>query len=114
MDRKKTLKKQYLENRPDMGIYGVSQGNNVYISGTKNLGAALNRTKFDLTLGNFRQKQAQQDYTAAGGQGFVIEIVETLPYDTDDSKTDYADDLYALLDIIAETLRAQGKTVYTF
>ncbi|HHU32638.1 MAG TPA: hypothetical protein GXZ50_08270 [Clostridia bacterium] len=48
MDRKKELKMQYKQMKPEMGIIMVraKSGNKYFLQGTQNLKGFINRTKF--------------------------------------------------------------------
>ncbi len=103
MDRKKELKQQYLQMKPDMGIFVIrsNTSNKCYVEGTQNLKSKINRNKFQLEAGSHPIKELQKDWKEFEEANFTIEILEKLKYDKDESKTDYTDDL-ALLQMVWE------------
>ncbi|ACL19148.1 hypothetical protein DesLBE_2253 [Desulfitobacterium sp. LBE] len=113
MDRKKELKEQYKQMRPDMGIVGVRSGKEAwcYIEGSQNLRAALNGIRFKLEAGFFPCRELMKKWQEQGGENFTFEVLEQLEYDKDETKTDYTDDLVLLLMEWEEKLLDQGFTV---
>lgn len=101
MDRKKELKELYRQMKPEMGIYIVRSNikNKCYIEGTQNLKGKINGTKFKLESGGHPNRELQKDWSDLGFKNFTVEILETLEYDKDETKTDYTEDL-ALLEMI--------------
>lgn len=101
--RRKELKRQYLETKPDMGVFAVYIGDQIWIGWSKNLHAALNGMEGRLTSGAYVNQKLQRAYTA-NPSSFRVERLEVLAYDKDESKTDYTDDLMALQDMWIEQL----------
>lgn len=106
MDRKKELKEKYKQMKPEMGVYVVRCNLNgkCYIGATKNLKGKINSTKFSLELGSHPNKELQKEMQSFGKDAFVIEILDTLEYDKDEIKTDYAEDLETLKEIWKEKI----------
>ncbi len=54
MDRKKELKRQYLQMRPTMGVFTISNTvtGEVYLEATKDLKSRMNSTPFKLNAGS--------------------------------------------------------------
>ena len=98
MDRKKELKQQYKIMKPAMGIFMIRSNfcNKCYLEATPNLRGAINSAKFKLGAGGHVNRELQKDWNEYGENGFTIEILETLEYDRDETKTDYAEDLKLL------------------
>ena len=114
MDRKKELKEIYKNMRTDMGVFGVRSNfsNKILIEETPNLKGRMNRAKFQLSAGSFPNKDLQADWKQGGEAGFTIEVLETLEYDKDESKTDYSEELALLKMIWEEKLLKQGLELY--
>lgn len=114
MDRKKELKSQYKQMKPDMGIFIIRSkvNNKCYIETTQNLKGKINRTKFQLGAGSYVSRELQKDWEDYGEANFIIEILENLEYDKDESKTDYTEDLTLLQMIWEEKLTKENKEIY--
>lgn len=114
MDRKKELKEQYKNMKPDMGILMVKneKNNKCYVEGTQNLKAKLNRIRFSLEFGSFPVRDLQEEWKAYGEQSFTFQVLEQLEYDKDETRTDYSDDLAILELIWKERLAGQGMAIY--
>jgi hypothetical protein len=114
MDRRKELKQQYKQMKPDMGIYAVySKINNKYfVEATQNLKGKINGTKFKLGAGGHPNRELQREWTENGEENFAIEILEKLEYDKDESKTDYSEELALLEMMWRERLAEKGIEFY--
>ena len=114
MDRKKELKAQYKEMKPEMGIYIVRSktSDKCFVEAVKGLKATINGTIFKLKMGGFPNRELQREWREMGPEAFDIEILEYLEYDNDEGKTDYAEDLALLKLIWEEKLVAQGMEFY--
>ena len=113
MDRKRELKEQYKQMRPDMGVLGVrsKQENWYYIEGTQNLRATLNGIRFKLETGFYPSKELLKKWQEQGEEQFIFEVLEQLEYGKDETKTDYSDDLALLVMEWEEKLVNQGFKV---
>lgn len=98
MDRRKELKELYKTMKPDMGIFIIKSNLNdkCYIEGTKDLKSTLNSTKFKLESGYHPNKELQKLWKEYGEANFIIEILEKLKYDKDETKADYSEELNIL------------------
>lgn len=114
MDRKKQLKLQYKEMKPEMGIFMVRSklSNKCFLQTTHNLRGAINSTKFKLEAGIHPNRELQQDWNQFGVDSFSIEILEQLKYDKDETKTDYTEELNILQMIWEERLMKQNTELY--
>lgn len=114
MDRKKELKLQYKQMRPQMGIFVIRSdfANKCYIEATQNLKGTINSTKFKLGAGAHMNKELQQDWNKFGEENFIIEILENLEYDKDESKTDYREELALLQMIWEEKMAKENMKLY--
>lgn len=114
MDRRKELKELYKTMKPDMGILVIRNNfnNKCYIEVTQDLKGTINGTKFRLNANNHSNKKLQKDWVDIGAENFIIEILEKLDYDKDESKTDYKEDLEVLKMIWEEKLLKQNIEFY--
>lgn len=114
MDRKKELKMQYKQMKPKMGVFIIrSRANNKYfIMSTKDLRGVINGTIVRLCGGIHINKELQNEWDEYGEENFVIGILEELPYDKDESKTDYSEELSLLQMIWEEKLTKEGMETY--
>lgn len=113
MDRKKELKEQYKQMRPDMGIVGIRSKKEdwCYIEGTQNLRATTNGTYFKLQSGFHPSRELVKKWKEYEEDNFIFEVLEQLEYDKDETKTDYTDDLALLVMEWEEKLVDKGFTV---
>lgn len=114
MDRKKELKLQYREMKKDMGVYSIrsKSTNKVYIEATNDLKGTMNGAKFKLNGGMFPNRELLREWKEKGEDNFIIEILEKLEYDKDESKTDYSEDLALLKMIWEEKLLKENMEFY--
>ena len=114
MDRRKELKEQYKQMKPDMGIFIIRSNlsNKCHIEGTQNLRAALNGARFKLEAGGYQNRELQKDWKEHGEKNFTIEVLKNLEYDKDETKTDYSDDLAILLMDWEERLAKENLEFY--
>jgi hypothetical protein len=114
MDRKKELKLQYKQTRPQMGIFIVRSkvNNKCYIQTTQDLRGVMNGARMRLLGGSHINKELQKEWTNFGAENFTIEILENLEYDKDESKTDYTEDLALLQMIWEEKLAKENMEFY--
>lgn len=114
MDRKKELKEQYKQMKPEMGIYVIRSNvnNKCYIEGTQNLRATLNGAEFKLDAGGHPNRELQKEWKEKGKRNFTIEVLEKLEYDKDETKTDYTDDLALLVMEWEERLTKENLEFY--
>ncbi|MCX8130370.1 MAG: DUF2087 domain-containing protein [Clostridia bacterium] len=79
MDRKKELKQQYKEVKPEAGIYQIKNviNNRILVGNTPNL-KSLNGKRTQLDSGSFPNNKLQKEYKEYGKDAFVIEVLEKL------------------------------------
>ncbi|MGI6679136.1 MAG: GIY-YIG nuclease family protein [Dehalobacterium sp.] len=114
MERKKELKMLYKEMKPPMGVLMIHSNlrQKCYLEATANVAAKINRYRFQLNHGSHPNQTLQRDWQELGADSFTIEILEHLPYDKDESKTDYTDDLALLEMTWEEKLTQKGWEFY--
>jgi hypothetical protein len=114
MDRKKELKLQYKQMRPPMGIFIIRSkvSNKCYIQTTQDFRCGFNGTKVRLAGGIHPNRELQKEWNDLGAENFTIEILESLEYDKDGSKTDYTEDLALLQMIWEEKLAKENMEFY--
>ncbi len=110
---RKELKQQYKLMKPEMGIMIVRSNNCIkcYIEATVNLKGTINSTRFQLTMGSHRCKELQRDFKEYGESNFIIEVLESLEYDMDESKTDYSGDLTLLQMLWEEKMQKDNNNL---
>ena len=114
MDRKKELKMQYKQSKPQMGIFIIRSktNNKCYIQTTQDLRGVINGAKVRLENGMHTNKELQKEWTDFGSENFTIETLEYLEYDKDESKTDYTEDLALLQMLWEEKLTNENMEFY--
>ncbi|AHF06485.1 GIY-YIG nuclease family protein [Desulfitobacterium metallireducens] len=114
MDRKKELKLQYKQMRPDMGLFIIrSQMNSkCYIEASQNLKGAMNSSQFKLEGNSHPNRELQKEWNEQGAENFMIDILENLEYDKDESKSDYREDLVLLRMTWEEKLIEENMEFY--
>lgn len=114
MDRRKELKEQYKQMKPQMGIFIIRSkiNNKCYIQTTQDLRGVLNSTKIRLETGMHPNRELQKEWNDFGFENFTIEILENLEYDKDECKTDYREDLAILQMIWEEKLNIEKIKFY--
>lgn len=114
MDRKKELKKLYKMTRPEMGIFAIRPkgAKKCYVQATGDLRGVMNGALARLSGGMHPNRELQKEWSGMGADNFEMEILERLPYDRDESKTDYGDELALLQMIWEEKLAKEGFAFY--
>lgn len=114
MDRRKELKEQYKNMKPEMGIFIIKAKFNdkCLIESSKDLKGTINGSKFRLNAGNYLNADLQSDWKEYGKNGFTIEILENLQYDKDELKMDYSEELEILKLIWIERLSSEKMEFY--
>jgi hypothetical protein len=79
MDRKKELKAQYKEMKPEAGVYQIRNTKNqkVYVDTTPNL-KTMNGRLMMLRAGSHKNRQLQEEWKQYGEDAFVFEVLEIL------------------------------------
>lgn len=115
MDRRKELKQQYKLTKPQMGIFIIRCLNHkqCHLQATQDLRGVMNGAKARLNSNSHPYRALQQAYNKLGMEQFTMEILETLPYDKDEAKTDYSEELALLQMIWEEKLLQDGYTFYS-
>ncbi|HWR22889.1 MAG TPA: GIY-YIG nuclease family protein [Feifaniaceae bacterium] len=114
MDRRKELKQQYKLNKPQMGVFVIRclKHKRCHLQATPDLRGVMNGAKARLNANSHPHRALQQDYNHLGAEQFAMEILETLPYDKDETKTDYSEELALLQMIWEEKLLREGYAFY--
>lgn len=113
-NRKKELKRQYKLAKPEMGIFVIKNKVNgkCHLQTANNLKAALNGARARLNGGLHLFRGLQMEWDEYGEEGFTFEILERLPYDEDESKLNYSEELSLLQMIWEEKLAGMGTVFY--
>jgi hypothetical protein len=114
MDRKKELKMQYKQMKPQMGIFIIRSrvNNKCFLKATQDLRGVINGAKVRLEGGFHPNRELQQEWSEYGAGSFTVEILEHLEYGKDESKTDYSDELAILQMIWEEKLTGENMEFY--
>ncbi len=113
-DSRKELKRQYKLTRPDMGLFKIasSVSGKAYLQATQDLRGTMNGALARLRGGTHQWRELQKEWAEQGETHFSMEILEHLPYDKDESKTDYTEELKILELIWEDKLQKEGITLY--
>jgi hypothetical protein len=114
MDRKKELKEQYKNIKPDMGIVIIKPDfvNKCYLEATRRMKSAINKNIFTLDFGTHINKELQKDWNEKGKEHFKIDVLDELEYDEANPDKDYRKELEMLLDMWKEKLQKEGLEFY--
>src|SRR5690606_3084279 len=93
-------------------IVRSKQNHKIFLDTTQNLNGKINRTKFQLDHGSHPYLELQQEWNEHGSEASVIEVLDTLKYDKDESKTDYSEELEILRMVWEERLIGEGLEFY--
>ena len=111
---KKKLREQYRNTKPEMGVCIVKSNttNACLVLESVDLKSTMNRLRFQLDLGSLSNRDLQAAWKRDGAAAFTIEVLEILPYDEDESKVDYHEELEILKVIWEERLADSGMEFY--
>ncbi|NMB20079.1 MAG: GIY-YIG nuclease family protein [Firmicutes bacterium] len=114
MDRRRELKEEYRLMKPAMGVFRIhsEETGKCYLEGTTNLRASMNRAIFQLNFGSHPNLELQSDWKKWGQKSFSITVIDELPYNEDDTSTDYKDEVVELKEIWEEKLKNDGFEFY--
>jgi hypothetical protein len=106
-NHKKAAIREYKQTVQPMGVLQIRNLSNgkVFVESSKNLEGMLNRCKFQLDLGSFKNKALQEDYSKLGANQFAFEIVDRLAPKKDDPAHDYTEDLETLKSMWLDKLK---------
>lgn len=112
MDRK-TLKREYKEERRPMGVFQVLNiaTGKCLVGSSIDLPSMLNRQLAQLRFGGHNNRDLQKDWNDQGADAFKIEILDTLP-PSEAPGYDPADDLKALEALWLDKLQPYGERGY--
>jgi len=115
VDRKKELKEQYKQMKPHMGVFIIRSESDrcCCIEAARDLKGVMNGTVAKLKGdGHLRNRRLQVAWNEKGAEGFVIEILESMEYHSDDPQYDYSDDLALLKMMWEDRFREEGWEFY--
>ena len=112
--RKKELREQYKQMKPQMGVLIIRSTvtPKCYIQATQDLRGVMNGARVRLEAGIHPNKELQKEWNEFGSESFVIEVLESLEYEKDESKTDYSDDVALLQMMWEERVAKEGIELY--
>lgn len=114
MNRKKELKQQYKMTKPPMGVFIIKclQSKKCHIQTSKDLRASINGALVRLKGGFHPYAELQKEWKEFGSDSFEIETLDELSYGSDDSITDYTEELNSLKNLWDEKLKDDDWTLY--
>ncbi|OPX44422.1 hypothetical protein CLHUN_17210 [Ruminiclostridium hungatei] len=113
--RKRELQQEYANTKQPMGVFLVrcKSNNKCHIQATPDLKGVMNGTYVRLSNGRHPNRELRKEWNELGEEGFVIEILEQLPYDEKDpEKKDYSQELALLQSLWEEKLAGEGQAFY--
>jgi hypothetical protein len=112
-NKKKELKRKYLQNHTPMGIYQIRNTANdkILVGAALNLRGALNGSKVQLSAGNYSNKLLQSEWNEFGSEHFTFEMLDELAA-TEGAGHDYRADLAFLEGLWLERLQPYGERGY--
>nr|WP_122012906.1 GIY-YIG nuclease family protein [Maliibacterium massiliense] len=104
---KKALKATYRRMRPPMGVLRIrcEATGEAYLMATPNLQAAENRARLQLDTGTHPDRTLCRLWKTHGASAFTFTVLDTLAYSKNPEKTDYRQDLAALLALWQEKIQ---------
>jgi len=113
MKSRQDIKREYKERKKPAGVFQVKNTKNgkVLLGSSLNLEGALNRHKFELTMGSHRSKELQKEWNEQGPDAFVFEILEEVKI-RDVPHFDINDELLLLEQIWLEALQPFSERGY--
>lgn len=113
-DRKKELKAQYLQMKPDMGVFVVrcDISRKCHIQTARDFRSVINSSKAKLAGGLHPIQELQGEWIRLGSSNFTIEILEKLDYDQDNPSQNYQEELDLLKVMWEERLAQQNWQLY--
>lgn len=96
--------------KPDMGLFIIKskETNRYYLEATPNLKGKMNSVLFQLRMGSNYNRDLQKEWKEKGEENFIVEIIDKLEYDEDESKTDYTEELELMKMIWQEKLPGEA------
>ena len=86
MDRKKELKEEYKNYRPEMGLFVIRhiETGKAFLEATNNIKGKINSDVFQLNMETFmRNRDLNKDWKRFGKDAFEVVILEKMEYDED-------------------------------
>jgi len=110
---KKDLIREYKERKKPSGIFQIKNISNgkLLLGSSLNLEGVLNSQKFQLSIGQHRNKELQKEWNEYGPEKFVFEILEVVQ-DKGDPGFNLNDELALLEQIWLEKLQPFGERGY--
>lgn len=101
--------------KPEMGVFIIRprEGMKCYLQAAGDLRGVMNGALARLNGGMHPNRGLQKEWSELGAERFEMEILERMPYDKDESKTDYSDELALLQMIWEDKLKKDGLTLYS-
>jgi hypothetical protein len=110
---KKAAKLAYKASRRPIGVFAIRNlvNDKVFVGSSMDLGANVNRIRFQLAAGAHPNKELETDWRRLGPDKFSFEVLEEL-VPRDDPNFDYTNELEFLEDLWLEKLEPYGDRGY--
>lgn len=115
MDRRRQLKEQCKQTKPEMGVYVIESkvSGKMLVAAAQNLRSGVNGSRFKLNAGIHPNRELQDEWREHGAEQFVIRVLDSLEYSKDESKKDYTQDLEELRAMWMARLAEQNVQFYS-
>ena len=112
-NKNRDLKKEYKQKQNQMGVYQIRNMVNekIFIGSSLNIPGIFNRQKFQLKMGNHRNKALQAEWNEFGSESFAFEVLDELT-PKEDPAYNYREDLATLENLWLENLQPYGDRGY--
>lgn len=114
MDKdKRQLKKEYAQTPRVMGVFAIRNmvNDRVLVGVAADLAGIINRHKFELTMGNHRNKRLQEEWNEFGSSNFAFEILDEFR-PGEDPQVDSREELAFLEQLWLDKLQPFGERGY--
>lgn len=112
-ETRRALTRKYKDTVPAAGVLVITNTLNgrVYVAGSLDVEAALNRARFELGQRSHRNKALVRDWVEYGASHFRFEVIDRIK-ERDDPAFDRAAELEKLLALWREELQCVGERGY--
>lgn len=111
MNRRKEIINEYKKSKLCGGVYTITNtlSGKYLIGHTANLKSVRSRFQFAITTGSTVHPKLQKDWDELGAQAFTLEVLEELEQKSEQSQTEFMDDLKTLEQLWRANLNASKE-----